>query len=165
MKQCSKCKEIKLFDCFSPNKRTSSGLQSNCKLCGAVQNRLRYLENPEHHKRLARESRERHYAKVLERNNRYRAQNPDKVKAWKKKDRELHKARILADNAKRRGKLQGSVSSEIKQLYSLKDFYQSMSLGEVFHVDHIIPIAKGGKHHIDNLQVIPAIDNLRKGAN
>ena len=38
-----------------------------------------------------------------------------------------------------------------------------MSLGEKFHVDHIIPIAKGGLHIAENLQVISAKDNLRKG--
>jgi 5-methylcytosine-specific restriction endonuclease McrA len=165
MKQCSKCKEVKLFDCFSPDRRVSSGLQSRCKSCVAEHQRLKYAENPEHRRKLVSESTKRNYAKKIERNNRYRAENPDKVTAWKKKDRELNKARINADNAKRRGKLQGSLSLEIKQLYILKDFYQSMSLGEVFHVDHIVPLAKGGQHHIENLQIIPAKDNLRKGAN
>ena len=33
-----------------------------------------------------------------------------------------------------------------------------------YHVDHIIPLAKGGAHHPANLQVISARDNVRKGA-
>jgi 5-methylcytosine-specific restriction endonuclease McrA len=33
-----------------------------------------------------------------------------------------------------------------------------------FHVDHIIPLAKGGAHLPDNLQILPAEENLRKGA-
>jgi 5-methylcytosine-specific restriction endonuclease McrA len=33
-----------------------------------------------------------------------------------------------------------------------------------YHVDHIIPLAKGGQHHPRNLQVISANDNVRKGA-
>ncbi len=32
-----------------------------------------------------------------------------------------------------------------------------------YHVDHIIPLARGGWHHPDNLQVISARDNVRKG--
>lgn len=48
-------------------------------------------------------------------------------------------------------------------VYALRDFFEAMSLGEKFHVDHIHPIVKGGLHVLDNLQVIPAIDNLRKG--
>lgn len=29
-------------------------------------------------------------------------------------------------------------------------------------VDHIIPLSKGGLHHLDNLQILKAVDNLRK---
>lgn len=32
------------------------------------------------------------------------------------------------------------------------------------HVDHIVPLARGGPHHESNLQVLPAAINLRKGA-
>jgi 5-methylcytosine-specific restriction endonuclease McrA len=38
-----------------------------------------------------------------------------------------------------------------------------MSLGDSFHVDHIKPLAKGGLHTLENLMVVPAICNLRKG--
>lgn len=36
--------------------------------------------------------------------------------------------------------------------------------GVKHHVDHIIPITKGGKHRPDNLQVITAQENLKKGS-
>jgi len=35
--------------------------------------------------------------------------------------------------------------------------------GVLHHVDHIHPISKGGKHHPDNLQILTAIENIRKG--
>jgi len=31
-----------------------------------------------------------------------------------------------------------------------------------YHVDHIIPLAKGGKHHQDNLCYLPASFNILK---
>ena len=34
-----------------------------------------------------------------------------------------------------------------------------------YHVDHIIPLAKGGLHTPDNLQILPAEVNCSKGAN
>lgn len=33
-----------------------------------------------------------------------------------------------------------------------------------YHIDHIIPVAKGGEHTIDNLQLAHPLCNLRKGA-
>lgn len=164
MKICNVCKESKPLDLFSPNKRTSTGKQGRCKPCIAAIMRERRAANPEAHRASIKRSTERHYEKKLERNNAYRAKNPDKVKQWKKKDREINKARILADNAKRRSFFAGETSPQIKQLYALRDFYRSMSLGEEFHVDHIIPLSRGGLHSFENLQVIPAICNLRKGA-
>lgn len=32
-----------------------------------------------------------------------------------------------------------------------------------FHVDHIIPLARGGRHQADNLQILTAKKNLAKG--
>lgn len=36
--------------------------------------------------------------------------------------------------------------------------------GDPWHVDHIIPVARGGRHREDNLQVTHAKCNLAKGA-
>lgn len=132
-------------------------------MCMAENRRLRHAANPEHFRKLVAESVKRNYEKKLQRNNEYRAKNPDKVSAWKRKDRSANKVRVLADNAMRRTKLVGKVTPEIKQIYALRDFYEAMSLGDTFHVDHIYPLARGGAHCYTNLQVIPAIDNLRKG--
>jgi 5-methylcytosine-specific restriction endonuclease McrA len=165
MKTCTYCLQSKpLFD-FSPDKRIKSGVQSRCKACFAEIMRARRAENPTPHREGVKRSVERHYAKKLARNKRYRTEQPDRVKEWKRKDRQLNKARVLADNAKRRALLAEKLTPEIKQIYALRDFYQAMSLGEPFHVDHVIPVSKGGRHVHENLQVIPAIDNLRKGAN
>ena len=36
------------------------------------------------------------------------------------------------------------------------------AVGVVLHVDHIIPLAKGGLHHPDNMQLLPTVINLAK---
>lgn len=163
MKICSLCKVQKLFTDFSPDKRDSSGVQSRCKMCFAQIMRERRAKNPKAHRQAVEKSTKKNYKAKLERNNLYRANNPEKVQQWKKKDRTENKARILADCAKRRTLLAGETSVEIRQLYVLRDFYQAMSLGERFHVDHIVPLSRGGFHAYENLRVIPAVDNLRKG--
>jgi hypothetical protein len=39
----------------------------------------------------------------------------------------------------------------------------SECLGVPFHVDHIVPVSKGGTHSPENLQIVPAKWNLQKG--
>jgi hypothetical protein len=164
MKSCSCCKLTKTLDLFSPDTRTKSGKASRCKECQASLKKQKYAENPQKYRKAASDFVKKNYLSKLEANNRYRKENPEKVKQWKAKDRAEHKNRINADNAKRRAQLKTELTPEIIQMYALRDFYIAMSLGESFHVDHITPLAKGGIHSADNLQVIPAIDNLRKGS-
>lgn len=165
MKTCSCCKTEKPLSAYSPDARTTLGVQSRCKVCIAEAACIRRAKNPEPHREIARKWVKKNYAKKLQQNREYRAKNADKVSIWKAQDRQRNKARICADNAMRRIKLrQGSLTNEVLSVYALRDFYSAMSLGENFHVDHIIPISKGGLHVAQNLQVIPAIDNLRKGA-
>ena len=38
----------------------------------------------------------------------------------------------------------------------------SKCLGVTMHVDHILPLSKGGVHEASNLQIIPKTINLRK---
>ena len=52
--------------------------------------------------------------------------------------------------------------AQVKNIYLLR--YRLSETGVEYHVDHRIPLSKGGKHHPDNLWVIPAVENLRKGA-
>jgi 5-methylcytosine-specific restriction endonuclease McrA len=41
----------------------------------------------------------------------------------------------------------------------------SVETGVAHEVDHIIPIAKGGSHHQDNLQILTMSENRKKGSN
>ena len=53
-----------------------------------------------------------------------------------------------------------SISSIYKQARKL-----TRETGIEHHVDHIKPLAAGGVHHPDNLQILTAEENLKKGAN
>ena len=51
----------------------------------------------------------------------------------------------------------------IKMIYRIRDIKNEAHGGTVYHVDHIMPIAKGGLHHSSNLQLATAKWNLSKG--
>jgi len=52
----------------------------------------------------------------------------------------------------------------LKMIYETARWFTMVS-GQVFHVDHRLPIALGGKHHPYNLQILTAAENQRKGCN
>jgi hypothetical protein len=102
----------------------------------------------------------------------WRERNKDAVKNIIKKSRTRRKGHINFINAKRRAqKLQATPSwlsaIEIAQIQEMYDvaIAKSTQTGIKHHVDHIIPLKNDivcGLHVPWNLQVIPAIDNIRK---
>lgn len=61
---------------------------------------------------------------------------------------------------------EGAVRKSSPETRFLYKFCKAISAGSgvQHHVDHIKPLAKGGSHTWDNLRVIPAVVNMKKGA-
>jgi hypothetical protein len=73
-----------------------------------------------------------------------------------------------ARDAKRRQKISAAPLT-IEERERLVEIYAAarrltVETGIPHHVDHVQPLAQGGRHHPDNLQILPAVDNIRKGA-
>ena len=51
----------------------------------------------------------------------------------------------------------------IADLYKLRDALNEDAGCIAYHVDHIVPLARGGLHHSVNLRVMPALENIKKG--
>jgi hypothetical protein len=80
-----------------------------------------------------------------------------------------HKSAIYLERRKQRlrqqtPELSAHETELIQQIYEQRDKLNQQAGFIQYHVDHITPLAKGGWHHPDNLQVISASDNVRKGA-
>ena len=106
--------------------------------------------------------------KINTRKAQYRSDNRDRINARNTQYAMENRAKVYENNAKRRvAKLNQTPDltlnerQEIVNLYELSKFAYEVS-GVKHHVDHIIPIAKGGIHHPLNLQVITAKENLTK---
>jgi 5-methylcytosine-specific restriction endonuclease McrA len=80
---------------------------------------------------------------------------------WRKTHRHIVAALIGARRAKAAATLTPRNKIRITKIYR-----RAAELRQWFDVvvDHIIPIAKGGKHHPDNLQIIYKRENQIKGA-
>jgi 5-methylcytosine-specific restriction endonuclease McrA len=96
---------------------------------------------------------------ILARNKAWRLANPDKVRA-----------RAARNGHIRRARLQGVPYELIDRVQVFESSGGVCYLcGEVltfeaFHIDHVIPIARGGSHTFDNLKAAHPSCNVRKGA-
>jgi 5-methylcytosine-specific restriction endonuclease McrA len=108
---------------------------------------------------------ERAEAKV--RAKRWKARNPDKNAAINRAWFLGNKDRIYAQQVRRRQVVKSSLDSSqipwIRQVYAASARV-SKCTGIPFHVDHINPLARGGEHRLENLQILPAKINQSKGA-
>lgn len=112
-----------------------------------------------------REWRRRNPGKNAEHTRRWRETNPSEAAAtgrrWASRNPDKIRAKKKRHEARRRGATT-SRDPRITALYFIARWLRAQ--GDNVHVDHIYPLAKGGKHVYFNLQILPAIENLRKGA-
>jgi 5-methylcytosine-specific restriction endonuclease McrA len=81
----------------------------------------------------------------------YRTKSKQNAKTYRYRTKKINQMPIDADNEK--------ILSFYKEAEKLTE-----ETGIIHHVDHIIPISKGGLHHQDNLQVLTKRENLIKGS-
>ena len=87
-------------------------------------------------------------------------------KRWEVKNPEVLNAKAAKYRALKRGtvsSLSQSDKDRIKAVYAECRRLNREAGCIAYHVDHIHPIAKGGVHHPDNLQILSAKENRIKG--
>ena len=116
----------------------------------------------------------------------YNERNADRIRARRRIWTEANRERIAAKNAEwtqnnldkhrthqhnRRAKLKangGTLSSDICRVLMAAQMGKcaccKSTLDDKYHLDHIVPIARGGANSDDNVQLLCATCNLRKGA-
>lgn len=134
--KCHKCDVSKDISEFVADKRRSFGKSSKCKSCL------------------------REYARVYRAANLEKRRESDRRSSKKNQDR--RNATSRARKAQMKIKVDPMEQSMIRALYWISRVL-SRSCGEEFHVDHIMPLAKGGLHIFENMQVLSAEENLKKG--
>lgn len=107
-----------------------------------------------------------------ERNERARkwyAEHPDKVlesqRKWNAEHPEIVKARQKVRNMRRRDKSGAPRSKAIVDLYKRskgKCYYCGVDVGQNYHIDHVIPLTRGGTNDLSNLVIACPSCNLRK---
>lgn len=154
MKKCGKCQKTQPLENFAKNKARYDGLQNYCRICG-YQASKKYAQT--------------HRAAAVARSQKWQRANAEKAKQAYKNYYESsteyqvsRRKKYLQNNLerhanaqhKRRVKLQANgvyvvTIKELKRLYASPCFYCGKT--GLMTIDHVIPIARGGRHSIGNL--------------
>jgi len=188
MKQCCKCKKIKSLSEFHKDKYRKDGYRSICKFCRKKYRQEHKIEIAKYYQEHKLEKAEyiakyyqEHKAEITEYMAKYRQENKAEIAEYKTKYRQEHKAKIAEYDAKyyQENKDQRGARSTKRRANKLNQTPSNANLNKIakfyskaqklskqtnikYHVDHIIPLSKGGLHHENNLQVITATQNLQK---
>ena len=102
---------------------------------------------------------------------RYRAENPEKVKAqsaaWAAANPEANRVRVQNRRARRKangGTLSKGLVGKLLVLQKGKCACCGGKLQRGYHLDHITPLAKGGRNEDENMQLLTGICNMQKHA-
>lgn len=96
-------------------------------------------------------------------NNNPQEKQKQKIRQANYRNTEVGSANHRAQQAKRRALKKAANNCAVSDMELLKLIY--LNCPEGYHVDHIQPLSKGGLHHPNNLQYLPALINMRKNNN
>ena len=167
MRTCATCNNNKTLDNFSWRNKAKGLLQSHCKDCIAVKNKVQYESNRENRIRYQTEWKKNNPEKVKVYEQKYRDGNKDKIKAlvraWDVANRGR---RVAITNKYRAAKLNATPSWLTDEHQEAILAVYNKAADKDYHVDHIVPLQGEtvcGLHVPWNLQILPPSVNCSKG--
>lgn len=173
LKQCSSCLETKTFESFHREARRVDGRNPHCKLCISAYKKARYVPRPPRALRPDRLCAPCNTWKLRAEfySGSNRCKDCDRERGLSRKRTSRNPAVNAAKNNKRRD---GSLdlpafahpltSEEAAELFADMPACMKCGATDSLHLDHVMPIALGGKNIFWNFQVLCAPCNLSKGA-
>ena len=168
-KERMRCRKYRAENLDKERMRSKAWKKDNPEKVKA-QEKQYYADNPEKIRVWNRKYRERNPETYDARVKEYRSKNPEKVKEWHRKwaknNPERRKANLAARRARKHQAPGTHSAADIKRILlrqGKRCVYCKASLADGYHVDHIIPLAKGGGNGPENLQCLCPTCNLSKG--
>lgn len=151
-KECRKCGEVKPAAEFNKDSHRTDGLYAYCKVCKSENDRAYREKNKE---------------KISAKDKKYRAANKEKLKEtkrkWLAKNMDKRRATALRYARRKRGGGEMVSEEEMKELFRMfGNACACCGSEDALEADHIIPLKKGGRNIIGNLQILCRSCNAKK---
>ena len=123
-----------------------------------------YNSNREYLCKKSQEYRKKNPEKIKKQWEQYRKNNKEKIIEGRRKYAKNYPERINAKASRKRARLKNSLHPEHKKEHDkwLAHLSKILKPLENLHIDHIVPLARNGIHHISNLRLLPAQINISK---
>ena len=151
---CNDCYLEKNLEDLVKNPKCKYGRRKLCRSCLVVRQQARYdpVVKSQYDKKRRQSKRDR-----LRAYDRERAKLPHRRAAHNEETR------------KRKARLRNAIPEDydregVLAMYELAQKFSRIT-GVEMHVDHIVPLSRGGEHNVGNLQLLAAPLNIAKGAN
>lgn len=117
-------------------------------------------QNPDKFKTNMARWREKNHEYLKLKRREWEKKNPEKIKHMRTRGDHNRRFRLLANG----GNLSVGIIEKLLNAQKGKCACCGLSLNNGYHLDHIIPLALGGKNTDDNVQLLTPKCNLKKGA-
>ena len=163
-KECSRCKLLLPLCEFHKDSSKWDGLHGFCKKCTKQENSRTYQKNPEEKRKKVRDY-QRKTGFTSKYKSKYKPYNPkyysSEQSKTKKRARDL-KRRVLKRNADLEYEITDSTINKIKAKYENKCAYCGKDCVREYHIDHKLPLSRGGGNNINNLALSCPTCNWKK---
>jgi 5-methylcytosine-specific restriction endonuclease McrA len=173
---------VKGVDSFHKKASSASGYSSQCKACVNSRLKSKYWDDPERYRSIANKSANKNKDSVKARQKQYRDSHSEtiyiRIKEWRKSNKPARNA----EARRRRALIKGNGVSPYTEKQVLETYgsvchicseaidlsapracgKQGWELG--LHIDHVVPIAKGGEDALHNVKPAHGKCNLSKGS-
>lgn len=175
MKRCTECRQPKPADQFYRQAAAADGLTSQCKECRKKRDRARYVSTRAAALAYQQQYRQTHASEMAQkRKGLYARMTPEQRKRklannhrWLRRHPEKNANYV----AKRRARIANAPVVELidRQVVYTRDRGTCHLCGKQvaaddFHLDHVVPLVKGGEHSYQNVRVACPTCNAIKGA-
>jgi 5-methylcytosine-specific restriction endonuclease McrA len=184
LKRCTQCGSEfpETTEYFNKHKEGRNGLRPNCRICSTANAKKYHSTRREQDREDSKRWRADHpdygrlvyarkpdYFKTRQRNRRIKS--PESVRAYDRKRYSLNadtfRSRIRLMRARRKNAGGKHTGADVKKQYALQRgrcYWCGEMVADRYHVDHIIPLAKGGDNSPRNICISCPECNLSKGA-